>query len=88
MKKEQSEVVTTVAYILIMIIFVSFFVIVSYLFQACWNLGFSKAFSLSEIDFQISAYMIGFISLVGLIFRGWGLDKFQSSNKEKNIENK
>lgn len=88
MKKEKNEGIIAITYVLVMAIFIGFFALVSYLFQACWNLGLVKAFSTNEIDFQSATYLIGLISLVGFVFRGWGLDKFQASSKEKNLENK
>lgn len=50
------------------------------LFQACWNLGVVPVSNLAIVDFETSSYLVGFISLIGLLFRGFGHGNQNNSN--------
>jgi hypothetical protein len=52
-----------------------------YLFQVCWNLGLVPALGLAGIEFEAASYLVGLISLVGLLFRGFGHGNNSSSGK-------
>lgn len=87
MKKESNESIIVITYVLVMAIIFGFFALVSYLFEVCWNLGIAKIFDVVQIDFETSTYTVGFISLVGYFFRGWGLNCLGGLGKRNGVEN-
>ncbi len=44
------------------------YLLISFGVMGCWNGGVSPAFNLPQIDYTVSVYLTGFISLVSLLF--------------------
>lgn len=57
------------------------FAIVVYLFQMCWNMGLVAVLRLSSIEFETASYLVGLISLTGILFRGVGHSNNSNTNK-------
>lgn len=68
-------------FLLVLVFLIGIFAGVVYLFQVCWNMGLVPVLRLASIEFETASYLVGLISLTGVLFRGLGHGNNSNTNK-------